>query len=410
MKIKLRGMNYRTHTCITIILCLVIGTAFSQIPGASSAKDFKKHILTVDFYSEGVAVADLNNDGKKDIVAGPLWFEAPAWKRHEIYPDKPHEVKTSYSTSFLNFTLDVDQDGWVDVLVQDFPGLAAYWYKNPGKKGGYWEKHVAFPTVANESPAFADVDGDGREDLICADAESKQMAWIKSPSAKGDTTWTRYPISEPNPPGTDIFSHGLGFGDINGDGRKDLIIRSGWWEAPVDPKQPNWKYHPADIGEDCAQMYTLDVNKDGKADVLSSSAHRYGIWWNEQGKDEYGHETWGHNLISFVTSQTHSLSLADLNGDGHVDMITGKRYFAHLEHKNPSNSSTIDPGSYGKPAIYWFEYLPGKGPFWKEHEIDPESGVGINTVAEDMNGDGMPDIVVANKNGVFFFENLMKKK
>jgi hypothetical protein len=173
-------------------------------------------------------------------------------------------------------------------------------------------------------------------------------------------------------------------------------------------KQPDWTFHAADLGEDCSQMHVVDVNADGLADVVSASAHRYGIWWHPQFIDS-GYQYFDHYTISFSTSQTHATALADVNGDGVPDLITGKRYFAHLERLHPSNKTTIDPSTYEKPTLYWFELTPGKKPYWIEHEIDNDSGVGINIIAEDMNKDGKPDIVIANKRGIFFFENTFKK-
>lgn len=384
-------------------------TSFAAIIAQTSFPGFKKHIISADFISEGVAVGDVNNDGKMDILAVPCWFEAPSWKRHYIDTFKVFPVKTAYSRSFLNYALDVNQDGWIDLIVMDFPGLSADWYENPGNKSGYWKKHRLYDYVGNESPAFEDVDEDGRDDIICADSKTNQMIWLQAPAEKGSTTWKRHVISERNVLGTDIQGHGLGYGDLNGDGRKDVFTKDGWWEGPEDVYNGTWKFHPADIGEACSQMQVIDLDADGLADVVSASAHRYGIWWHRQYRDENNNPWFNHYTISFSTSQTHAMTMADFNGDGIPDLVTGKRYFAHLERLNPSNKTTIDPGSYEKPAIFWFELAPGKKPYWKEHLIDDDSGVGINLVAKDINGDGYADIIVANKRGIFIFENLMGK-
>src|SRR5690606_37510355 len=148
--------------------------------------------------------------------------------------------------------------------------------------------------------------------------------------------------------------------------------------------QPEWEFHKANLGEDCAHMHVLDVNGDGTNDIVSSSAHRYGIWWHEQALRE-GKRGWKTHLIAEDLSQTHALALDDMNGDGNPDLVTGKRFFAH-------NDSDIDPGAHDPSLLIWLEFTPGKAPYWKIHEIDDNSGAGLNIVTRDMNQDGMTDI------------------
>jgi hypothetical protein len=401
-----------TSTIAKIQLLLLASNLFCVAEVAlsqASAAGFKKHVISNDFISEGVAVGDVNRDGKMDILAGPSWFEAPEWKRHDIDTFRVFSVKTQYSRSFLNHCMDINQDGWPDLIVMDFPGLSADWFENPGKKQGYWKKHRLYDYVGNESPAFFDVDGDGQDDIICADSRTNQMIWLQAPE-KGDTAWKRFIVGKKNVQGTDIQGHGLGYGDLNADGRKDIFTKDGWWEAPVNVKAGEWFFHPADLGEDCSQMQVLDVDADGLADVVSASAHRYGIWWHRQYTDNDGNRAWDHYTVSFSTSQTHATGMADMNGDGYADIVTGKRYFAHLEWLNPSNKTTIDPGTYEKPTLFWFESTSGKKPYWIEHLIDDDSGIGINIEVKDIGGDGRPDIVVANKHGVYYFENIIEQK
>lgn len=375
-------------------------TSDSSAESGHQMVQFKKHTLTNEFISEGVAVGDVNRDGKVDVMAGAYWFQAPGWERKEIFEGKAFDGAKEYSNSFLNFSMDVNADGWIDLIVIDFPGKVAYWYENPKNQDGHWKKHLIHETVqvGNESPAFVDVDGDGKRDLLCADSKEKQMVWLKAP-ASGDGMWTRYALSGKNSPGTDRFSHGLGYGDVNKDGRNDVIIRQGWWEGPADPTQADWKFHEANLGEDCSQMHVLDVNGDGLNDILSASAHRYGIWWHEQAEGSDNGTSWKLHEISRAFSQSHSSSLTDLNKDGNPDLIVGKRFFAH-------NDTDNDPGAHDPAVLNWYEYTPGKAPYFTAHEIDNNSGSGLNIVAQDMTNDGNIDIAISNKKGVFVFERL----
>ncbi len=381
-----------------LIMLFILARTFCY--GQADGPIFIKHQLTSNFISEGVAVGDIDKDGQLDIIAGTTWFKGPQWIQHQIAPAKTYDGATAYSPSFLNYCMDVNNDGWMDVVVIGLPGMPALWYENNKNNRGFWKEHLILANVGvgNESPAFVDVDGDGNLDILCADIGKKQIVWLSKPVKKMDTVWVRHAISSPDAPGTDRYSHGLGLGDINKDGRKDVLIKSGWWQAPVNRRDTNWVYNPADFGEDCSQIYVLDVDGDGLNDVVNASAHKYGIWWHQQVKDANGTISWKQHLIDSSVSQTHGVSLADINGDGFPDIITGKRFFAH-------NDTDVDPGAHQQAMLYWFEYTPGKAPYFIRHTIDSNSGVGLHLVVQDMNKDHRKDLVISNKKGVFYFEN-----
>jgi hypothetical protein len=379
----------------TIVLSLSVCCCFSQ--SELDSVRFRKILLTRDFVSEGVAVGDVNRDGKMDVMAGSFWFESPHWTRHEITTPRIFFPDTAFSNSFLDFSMDVNQDGWIDLIRVGFPGEEVVWYENPKNSKGYWKEHMIYRHIGNESPALVDVDGDGRPDILCNDPIKKEMIWIKSPVIKGDTVWKVYTISHDPDLATNRYTHGLGFGDMNLDGRKDVVITKGWWEAPEDRRQSDWIFHPADLGEDAAQIYPIDIDGDGDMDLISSSAHQYGIWWHEQVRDEMGNIAFKHHEISRAFSESHGMVMTDINGDGFPDLVTGKRYFAH---------NGKDPGAFEPAVLYWFELKPGRPPVWIPHLIDSVSGVGLLPVVADMNQDGLPDIITANKKGVYIFERI----
>jgi len=394
-------MKTKNRSTLLLSLIFLVQILIGQIPGKEVK--FTKHHIWDEFYTEGSTVADVNKDGKLDILAGARWFEAPDWKVHDIWKHKKFDYTKGYSDSFLNFAFDVNEDGWADLICFDFPGREVYWYENPAGKEMLWKRNLIDSVASNESPMVVDVDSDGKKDLVFGNEKLGQMAWFSAKVIAGKVNWVRTAISEKNAKGVGLFSHGLGWGDINGDGINDVMIRGGWWQAPKDIKSSPWIFHEADLGESCAQMLTYDFDADGDADVVSSSAHDYGVWWYQQVEDMDKKKSFITHTIDSSFSESHSLVLEDINLDGLPDLITGKRFFAHQGK---------GPGGMEPAVLYWFELLKdGKQkPVWIKHLIDDTSGVGIQFVVEDLNQDGLKDIVIANKNGVFYFEQIWRGK
>lgn len=376
------------------VLLISISNTIAANAQPGSVKFVKQTLFSQfeEYISEGVAVGDVNHDGLPDVMAGTFWFEAPHWQRHELDTAEIHSIG-GYGNSFLNYSMDVNGDGWIDFIRVGFPSKEAWWYENPKNKNGYWNKRLVFHSVGNESPAFVDVDGDGRPDLLCNDPINKKVVFVSPPLQGKSGGWTTHIISNDTLLGTHLFAHGLGYGDVNGDGYQDVIIKDGWWEGSKTPGKGGWKFHPALLGEECAQMYVMDVNGDGNNDIISSSAHNYGIWWHEQIR-EGDSVHWIQHKIDSSFSQSHGLLLVDVNQDGFADLITGKRFWAH---------NGGDPGAKEAAVLYWYEFKPGKKPQWIPHLVDDDSGIGLNAVSADMNNDGLPDIVISNKKGVFVF-------
>jgi len=388
-----------------IPVVVVVAAVSAALAAEPRAVQYKKLTLTDQFYCEGAHIADFNKDGKMDVVSGPFWYEGPDFqKKHEIRPVKAYDPK-GYSDNFLTYTGDYNGDGWMDVFFAPFPGSEGYWYENPAGKDGPWKKHLAFKVVDNESPMMADLDGDGRLELIFN--TDGCLGYAKYDPAKPDEPWAFTAISPKG--GYQKFTHGVGLGDVNGDGRMDFIEGGGWWEQPANakPGEP-WVKHAFKFADGACQMYVYDVSGDGKGDIITAwHCHQYGLVWYEQQRDDKGQITWKQHVIlppkpdmnsdALRISQLHAIEVLDMNGDGLKDILTGKRYWAH----GPKGDAEPD----APPVVYWFELKrdKDKGVQFIPHKIDDNSGVGTQVTPGDLNGDGIPDVVVGNKKGTFIF-------
>jgi len=368
-------------------LCWAIVVSAAAPAGRAEVR-FEKVVIDRAFRSEGVAAADVNNDGLVDVLVGDLWYEAPGWKAHEIRAPGSYDVK-GYSKCFACFAQDVNGDGWADCIVVGFPGESALWYENPKGGPGRWKERQVTRSACNETPCFADLLGTRRPVLVFGVEPEKILAWFSVP-ARLDSPWDMHPISAPGCEAAARFAHGLGVGDMNRDGRLDVLAAGGWWEAPADRAQKEWRFHKAEIPGGCSDILVLDADGDGDADLVAGSAHDYGLWWFEQ--TQPGRFT--RHVISTGFSQVHALALADVNRDGLPDFVTGKRFYAHVH----------DPGAEDPCVLYWYELrrAGGKAQF-VEHLIDNDSGVGTQFQVADVNADGRLDIVTSNKKGVCVF-------
>jgi len=401
---------------------LAIAAIVLQFPSRPPDIPFRMHAIDPGA-SETAAVADVNRDGRLDIISGEYWYQGsanePRWTQHRF---RTLGFSNQYIDNFSDLPIDVDADGYPDIVSVSWFAKKVAWWRNPGKSKGEWTEGEIHQGFNVEFAILADVDNDGRALEVVAQENGTPQAWYE---VKGGR-WLRHEISDRT------YGHGIGAGDVNGDRRTDVLTPRGWLEAPADPRSGNWKFHaawesvntpvtspkpdaqpPAKPGPVAVSqlgfMHVLDVNGDGRNDVIAAAGHDYGVYWFEQGENGQ----WTRRTIDAAWSQGHASTLADLNGDGRPDLVTGKRFMAH-------NGS--DPGEREPLGVYWYELRRpgdshgGQSPVtvpaleWVRHLIDygGRTGAGMQLPVVDIDGDGDLDLVCPGKSGLFLGENLTK--
>jgi hypothetical protein len=439
-----------------------LGTPLKIMPGKLK---YTKQVLDTNFYAESCSIADYNGDGIPDVSAGRRWWAGPDFKTvnffrggHGALPrvGAPTELQNGVSDDWADYPWDVDGDGLVDVIniascsytealtatyePMPQPDGTGYWYKNPGPTvsqaagacasgtgTGCWSSYEISADMKLEQKGIADVDGDGKPEIFasCHACAGGTKGYYEADWTNPTAPWTFHVVTRTYefPFSGTGWQHGNGFGDVNGDGKPDLLERSGVWLQPATGwpaggtagmfQATSWVPQafsaPPYVGNNTsnqggAHMFAYDVNGDGLVDVISADwAHGWGLAWYEQlpggvapcvglapgmtapakecftkhqimntndAADLAAYPTPYNAIPSVATSENHAAQMVDMDGDGLPDLVTGKMRYAH-----PYDQGDPDPDGIAYSFVFKLvrdKTKPG-GAYFEPHQI--ETGV-----------------------------------
>jgi hypothetical protein len=442
---------------------------------------YTKKVIHTQFLAESCSIGDYNNDGMGDVSSGRIWYQGPDFTVQHPFRDghgalprngTPRiEINTGVSDDWADYPFDVNHDGNTDIIniaqcdvpeITDTnpkigtvqPHASAYWYENPGPAGQAgdpkWTAHLIHADVRLEQHGFLDINADGFPEIYgaCKNCTPNQTkGYYQGDPANPNNPWLYHAVTvHYDFPFTGLgWMHGMGGGDLNGDGKVDLLERDGAWLQQADGsfnQTPcTGKNTPAGCGfvrqdlydgnkgegqKGASHEYAVDMDMDGIADIVAADwAHGEGLFWYKQDaagkftKYKFMGNAGDKAAYGVYFTEPHALQVVDMDGDGRPDIVTGKMRFAHPREEN-------DPDPSGVPYIYVFKNVAAKDPnsgapitlqpirvdgvdayaaSGPGSEGTPEAGMGVGRqlAVGHVNQDGIMDICVGTKVGLAVF-------
>lgn len=312
----------------------------------------------------GKAAGDLNGDGQPDLAVATAYNLAIYWY---AAPDWTRRVLSSNNGGDDLLIADVDGDGDNDVVSN---GYTINWHRNPTRQGGDpnrpWEMRAIWPGGRSHDLSVGDIDGDGRLDVLIRQESGPTKIILQTAADR----WTKVDI--PQAP----YGTGSTLADLDRDGRLDIVANGFWLKQPAAPQTGTWQRHDFAAWGPNSGVSVHDINRDGRPDVFLSEAYKASrlVWFEAPPDPTAG--AWAAHVVGNPADHIHRFHLADMDGDGARDVV-----FAE-QHQSPGHRVGV------------FRNVDGAGGSWEPHII---STTGSHNIAlADLGADGDLDIFGVN--------------